>query len=92
MATSYHMEYDCFYDGGETILKNLCVITNGEVFEDVLSLCNVEMDEIRILYDPVVPFAIICAVMLLADIAIRKLRWKDVVEQLIKLGILKPKV
>ena len=38
---------------------------------------------------PLIPLAVTASVLLLADIAIRKLRWKDVVNALIRIGLIR---
>ena len=77
MAISYSKEYDCFAKGSAQYLHSLCEITKGELFTDIGKLARVKAEGVRIVYDPIIPFAILLAVCLLADIAVRKIRWKD---------------
>ena len=78
VAVSYSTEYDAFADSGETLLAALCDCSDGAVYTDLQQLASVRRNAIRMAYNPMVIFAVICAILLLADIAIRKLRWKDI--------------
>ena len=84
VGVSYSKEYDAFVTGGEVLLGKICAYGGGMVHDDVLSAAKVELPPIKILYDPVVPFAIICLVIFVTDIAIRKLKWSDVKKYFIK--------
>ncbi|MBE6543603.1 MAG: VWA domain-containing protein [Ruminococcaceae bacterium] len=84
MSVTYSGEYDMFIAGGEALLSNLCSYSNGMIHTDVASIANVKMMPIRIVYDPVIPLAVTALVLILADIAIRKLRWNDVKKYFIK--------
>ena len=78
IAVSYSSEYDAFATSGEPLLNTLCSYTDGELYTDMQKLANVQVSSISILFDPMVLFCIIAAVLMLCDIAIRKLRWKDI--------------
>ncbi|MBE6638828.1 MAG: VWA domain-containing protein [Ruminococcaceae bacterium] len=77
MAVSYSEEYDAFAADGKLLLMSLCSYSNGDIFTDMKKLAGVSMPGIHILYNPIIPIAILTAILLLADIAIRKLRLKD---------------
>lgn len=84
MSVNYSGEYDMFTTGGEALLSNLCSYSEGRIHDGVESLANVKLPPIRIAHDPVVPLAISAIVLILADIAIRKLRWKDLKRYFVK--------
>ena len=83
IAVSYSSEYDAFAASGEPLLNTLCSYTDGELYTDMQKLANVQVSSISILFNPMVLFCIIAAVLMLCDIGIRKLRWKDIRNYLI---------
>ncbi len=84
VAVSYSAEYDAFAESGEPLLINLCSYSDGKIFTDMQELVDVEVSSISLIYNPMVLFAVISLILLLADIAIRKLRWKDIRNYMIK--------
>lgn len=78
IAVSYSGEYDAFADSGEPLLSALCSYSDGEIYSDMQELADVQVSSISIIFNPMVVFAVISAILMLADIAIRKLRWKDI--------------
>ena len=91
LAISYSSEYNAFAESGEGLLSSICSHSGGIVSSDTSLLADVEMENVDILKDPLVAFAIICAVLMLADFIIRLLRWKDVKEFLFRLKLVKRK-
>ena len=85
VAVSYSAEYDAFAESGEPLLSGLCSYSDGEIFTDMQALASVKMSAISLIYNPMFLFAVISLILLLADIAIRKLRWKDIKGYLIKI-------
>ena len=85
VAVSYSGEYDAFRESGEPFLSNLCSYSGGDLFIDMKELANVKVSAISLIFNPMVLFAVISLILLLADIAIRKLRWKDIRNYLIKI-------
>ena len=73
LAVSYSSEYDAFAGEGQSLLSALCSATGGILSATVQKLVNSEVDTISLL-----PLGIIVAILLLADIAVRKIRWKDI--------------
>ena len=82
VAVSYPKEYDAFANGGDTLLEMLCSYSGGGVFADPEELVKAKAKTAPEVLDPLVLFAVICSMLMLGDIAIRKLRWKDVKNQL----------
>ena len=78
LAVSYPKEYDAFYEGGEALLQTLCSYTGGQLYTDMEQLAGLPVGAVRSYFSPMLLFAVLCMLLLLADIAIRKLRWKDV--------------
>lgn len=76
-AVSYPIEYDAFSKSSEQLLYSLCDLANGQVFSDLSALAKVETPGIRMVYDPVIPLAVLLALWLLLDIAVRKISLKD---------------
>lgn len=78
VAVSYSAEYDAFAESGEALLSSICGYSDGTIFTDLARLADVEVSTIRLIFNPMVLFAVISMILLLADIAVRKLRWKDI--------------
>lgn len=78
MAVSYSPEYDAFATGGEDLLSSVCGCSGGVVTSDIAKLLSVKTDPFEAVKDPLIPLAVLSALMLLADIIIRKLRWRDI--------------
>ena len=84
VAVSYSAEYDAFAKSGEALLSNICSYSDGELFIDMNELAKVKVSAISLIFNPMVLFSVISMILLLADIAIRKLRWKDIKGYLLK--------
>ncbi len=78
LAVPYSKEYDAFASSGRGLLAAMCAHSEGEIFNDLGALAKVRMPRIRTMYDPVTVLAWLAALILLADIAVRKIRWKDI--------------
>ena len=78
VAVSYSGEYDAFMKSGEGFLRNLCSFSDGVLTEDVQNLMSLDVASVTFLYNPLVLFGVLIAIILLADIAVRKIRWKDI--------------
>ena len=77
IASSYLEEYDAFNSEGEALLVNLCSYSDGNIFKDMKTLAEVKMAENRLVYKPMAWFAVLAMILFIADIAVRKIRWKD---------------
>jgi len=77
-SINYSSEYDEFRDDGETVLMHLAELTGGIVSQDVKTLATKKPNEIYISQNPLALLSILILVMLIVDIAIRKLRLKDI--------------
>ena len=77
IASSYLAEYDAFNSEGEALLVNLCSYSDGNIFKDMKMLAEVKMAENRLVYKPMAWFAVLAMILFIADIAVRKIRWKD---------------
>lgn len=81
-SVPYSKEYQAFADGGKDLLTEIAELTGGKCVsgqtEEYLSIANALSRTISFAKDPSVALSIIAAVLLLCDIAIRKLRWKDI--------------
>ncbi len=86
MVVPYSLEYDMFIEGGKEFLSGLCSYSEGAIYTDINQLAAVKTPGIELVYHPVVPLAIIAAIMMLVDIAVRKLRWKDIRQYFVKGG------
>ena len=91
LAVSYSGEYDAFAEDGDSLLMSICSYSQGMVTADLAKLTCVEMDSVEIYTNPLIAFAIICGVLMMADFIIRLLRWKDVNEFFAKIRTLTAK-
>jgi len=78
LAISYSTEYNAFGESGAGLLESVSSYSGGIVAENPAALAEVEMAKADVLKDPLIPIVIICAVLMLADLILRLLRWKDV--------------
>lgn len=70
-------EYDAFADSGADLMKSISVYGGGLAVVNVQTLAEVTAEEISTVKDLRIPFGILFALLFIADIGIRKLRWKD---------------
>jgi hypothetical protein len=77
-AFSYSEEYDCFYDveASKALVEKLAEEGKGEVIADPLAVYRDFKASITREYDPRIPLIIAAIVLLLADIAVRKFKFK----------------
>ena len=80
LAVSYSEEYNAFSEPGDGLLSAICSYSDGIVTSDISRLAEIKMDSVEIVKDPMIPLALICAALMLADLIIRLLRVKDVKE------------
>ncbi len=80
VAVSYSAEYDAFAPSGKTILEGICAYSEGFVAEDTASLTQIQMPAVQLSRDPTVYLAFPAAILLLADVAMRRIRWRDLRE------------
>lgn len=78
LSVPIRAEYDVFSDNGQALLKSICLHGGGILTDTPESLTDISAEAISAVSDFRIPFGIIFAILLLADIAIRKLRWKDI--------------
>ncbi|MBR4863109.1 MAG: VWA domain-containing protein [Oscillospiraceae bacterium] len=78
IAVSYSQEYDAFADDGQVLLTTLCGYSGGALFTDMHKLAQVQVGTIRAIFNPMTLFGVLALLLMLIDIAIRKLRWKDI--------------
>ncbi len=77
-AVPYSQEYNAFAPEGESFLRTLCAFSSGTVFEELSDIASVKISSIAIEHDPLLVLAVVSLLILLIDIAIRKLRLKDI--------------
>lgn len=70
-------EYDVFADSGEELLKSISIYGGGVLTAGGAALAEITAEEISTVKDFRIPFGIVFAVLFVADVGIRKLRWKD---------------
>lgn len=78
-AISYYAEYDSFTSYSSSYLYRL-KSENGKILnlDEIKMLENTDSEYTSYMFDFTMPLMIACAVMFIADIIIRQLRWQDV--------------
>lgn len=77
LASSYSAEYDSFIaEDGESLLLQVCEATGGTMAYTAASLGSFEGKVVEQTIDPTVPMLVAILILFLADIAVRKFRWK----------------
>ncbi|MBP0969691.1 MAG: VWA domain-containing protein [Oscillospiraceae bacterium] len=77
-SVDYSDEYDAFSADGRAVLDTLTSQTGGAVSDDLESIASATSPDTVVYYDPILILSALCCIILLADIAIRKLRWADI--------------
>ena len=75
---SYSQEYNMFYDQeiGENLLESLAISGDGKMIEEAEEIYAEIARTLKRTYDPRIPFMIIALTLFLADIAVRKFKFK----------------
>lgn len=78
-SVSYYAEYDSFTTYSRSYLYRL-LSSNGRILEldEIDKLENTDSEYSTFTFSFTLPLMIVCAVLLMADIIIRQLKWKDV--------------
>ena len=77
-SVDYSDEYDSFSPDGRSVLDSVTFITGGAVTDDAGEAASFTAEETTVYREPLGLLASICLILILADIAIRKLRWADI--------------
>lgn len=88
LAISYSAEYDAYAEPGDVLLATICAHSDGILTNNIEKLAGVKMEPMEIHRNPLIIFSLTCAVLMLADLIIRLLRWKDVKEFFYKAKII----
>ena len=77
VPVAVNVEYDAFADNGQALMKSVSVYGGGMMTPSLTALAEVTAQEISTVKEFHLPIGILFAVLFIADIGIRKLRWKD---------------
>lgn len=80
LAVNWCHEYDAFASGGEGILATICNLTGGSLLTKASEGAHIALPPLKIPKNPHLPILILCGLLFLADVAIRRLRLKDIKE------------
>lgn len=80
VAVTYSPEYDVYASGGEQMLAKLAETGRGVQTNNAEELSEIEVTPIEVEKNPLILFALIISVAVIADIAVRKLRKKDITD------------
>ena len=77
-SVDYSDEYDSFSPDGRSVLDSITAITGGAVTDDTKQAASFTAEDTTVYREPLGLLASLCLILILADIAIRKLRWADI--------------
>ena len=77
-SVDYSDEYDSFSPDGTSVIESITSQTGGMISDDPDALVAARSPDATVYFDPITIIAALSCVILLADIAIRKLRWADI--------------
>lgn len=77
LAMNWSTEYDAMASQGQPLVEAVCAFSGGMVTDDLQAHANVKMPSVAVIFDFTPIFSMLILGILLADIAIRKIRWKD---------------
>ena len=78
ICANWSPEYDAFAPSGQALMNSICSYCGGVVTQDAKTLADIRVESVQVVFDFMPLFATIIFACLLADIAIRRLRWKDI--------------
>lgn len=78
VSLPYHEEYNAFPDNQSGFLSNICTTTGGKLANDIKDLVNIKLPFERWVYNPLVLLGIITVILIIADIAVRRLKWSAI--------------
>ena len=77
-SVDYSDEYDSFSPDGRSVLDTVTSMTGGTVTDSTDQVASFQAEDTTVYREPLGLLASLCLVLILADIAIRKLRWADI--------------
>lgn len=78
VAASYSAEYDAFLEGGDTLLENISTLSGGELMTSAADLFRVKLEPTETEKSLYLPLVIMAALLLLTDLVLRNIKWKDI--------------
>lgn len=85
VSLSYSSEYDMYVASGRECIENICRYAGGTISEDTNVIATIDMDAKSFVYNPWKILGIIVAILLIIDIAVRKIRWKDIKDYFLRI-------
>ena len=82
-AAMYSEEYNAFAASGKSMLEAIVSYSGGKVTVDMEYLASVHVTGVSEITDPFILLSILAAVLFLIDVAIRKVRWKDLLNNMV---------
>ena len=80
LASGWCGEYDAFAPGGQALLTTVCNLTGGNLLKEATQGADIVLAPLRTPRDLTALFALLCALIFLVDVAVRRLRLKDIKE------------
>lgn len=80
LASGWCGEYDAFAPGGQALLATICNLTGGSLLQEAKQGADIVLAPLKTPRDLTAPFALLCGLLFLIDVAVRRLRLKDIKE------------
>lgn len=77
LCTGWSREYDLLQPSGAGLCQTITDFSGGTVTEDLQALASVRMGSVTVIFDFTTVFSVLILLLVLADIAIRKVRLRD---------------
>jgi hypothetical protein len=80
LAVGWCPEYDAFAKDGKALLSVVCNLTGGKLLETAAEGARISLPAVKTPKSPHLLFLVLCGILFLIDVAVRRLRIKDLKE------------
>jgi hypothetical protein len=80
LAVGWCPEYDAFAKDGKALLSVICNLTGGKLLETAAEGARISLPAVKTPKSPQLLFLVLCGILFLIDVAVRRLRIKDLKE------------
>ena len=80
LAVGWCPEYDAFAKDGKALLSVICNLTGGTLLETAAEGARISLPAVKSPKSPQLLFLVLCGILFLVDVAVRRLRIKDLKE------------
>ena len=80
VAVNWCGEYDAFAEGGQPLLTTICNLTGGSLLKEAKEGASIALSPVKSPKTLTVLFVLLCGLLFIIDVALRRLRLKDLTE------------